>query len=183
MTTLPAPPERRWRIRSLVAATAVIGVLSLPTALLFGEPYPWIMMPGFRGNGGVDNQQVERTTAVFAFRFADGGVVTVDPPALFAKVPSSNYYTLSARFSPDQAPAGRLEHVAAAVFPNLHAAARSGVPDADDLQVRAWLRLQAQRLFPERQAEAVDVFWQRISIDATGARQIIDSFQSARFEL
>lgn len=183
MTTLNAPTEQRWRIRSAIIATAVVGVLGLPAALLVGEPYPWIVMPGFSGAGGVNEQQVERTTAVFAFSFADDSVTMVHPPSLFADVPSSHYATLAARFAPDQAAAAHFEDVVAAVFPNVHAAARSGVPDANDPQVRAWLRRQAQRLFPERQAVAVDVYWQRISIAATGTRRVINSMPSVRFEL
>lgn len=183
MTTLAIPPIRRWSIGAVVAATAVIGVLGLPAALPFGEPYPWIMMPGFSGTGGANTQGVERSTAGFTFSFADGSVTTIDSPALFADSPSSNYETLTARFSPDQTATGHLEDVPATLFPNLHAAARSGVPDADDPQLRAWLWRQARRLFPERQAEAVDVYWQRILIDATGARRVIDSQSVVRFEL
>ena len=183
MTTLTSLPSGRWKIRLLVVVTAVVGVLGLPFAMLFGEPYPWIMMPGFAYTGGFDGEHVEHSTAAFVFRFADGTSTTVDPPALFAPVPSSNYYTLTARFSPDPVEGERFEHIPAAAFPNLHAAARSGMLNADDLQLRTWLRRRAQRLFPGRQPDVVDVSWQRVSIDASGARRTIESRTSMRIKL
>jgi hypothetical protein len=183
VTTLTTPHVDRWKIRSLIAVTAVVGVLGLPVALLFGEPYPWIMMPGFMSAGGFDGERVERATAAFIFRFADGTSATVDPPAMFGTVPGSNYYTLAARFSPHQVRGARLEHIPAALFPNLHGAARSGVPDAADPQLRTWLREQAERLFPGRQPDILEVQWRRVSIDAHGTRRTLESRTSVRFEL
>lgn len=183
MRALRTAHVRRLKVRSLVAATAVVGVLGLPAALLFGEPYPWIMMPWFASTGGFDGEYVECATAAFTFRFTDGASTTIGPPALFATVPSSNHYTLTARFAPHQAAGKRLEHIAAGAFPNLHAAARSGALDTDDPQLRTWLRQQARRLFPGRQPYALDVQWQRISIDASGARSTIESQAPVRFQL
>ena len=167
----------------MVAVTAVVGVLGLPFAMLFGEPYPWIMMPGFAYTGGFDGEHVEHSTAAFIFRFADGTSTTVGPPALFGPIPSSNYYTLTARFSANPVDGERFEHTTAAAFPNLRAAARSGTLNADDPQLRKWLRRQARRLFPGRQPDAVDVSWQHVSIDASGTRRTIESRTSMRIKL
>ena len=183
MTTLISPHVAHRKIRLLVSATAMVGVLGLPAAMLFGEPYPWIMMPGFESTGGYDGERVQRSTAAFVVRFADGSSTTVQPHHLFEDVPRSNHGVLTSRFSPNQRLRGRLEHLPARMLPNIRAATRSGRPDPRDTQLRTWLDEQARRLFPERQPVAVHVRWQTISIDINGLHHVVRSQHSVRFKL
>jgi hypothetical protein len=167
----------------MIAATAVIGVVGLPFAILFGEPYPWIMMPGFASAGGFDGAHVEQSTAAFVFHFPDGTSATVAAPALFASVPRTNYSTLTARFAPARPGGSSPEDLFVRAFPGLHAAERSRALDPDDTELRAWLRGQSARLFPRRRPQAVEVLWQRVAIDKDGRRRIIGSKLSGWFDL
>ena len=183
MTRVVVTHAHPWKIRLTVAATAVLGMLSFPTAVLVGEPYPWLMMPAFRSNGGLSADRIERDTAAFTFRFADGSATTVDPKALFSETPSQSHYVLTSQFSTDARAGTRFERKLATIFPNLQHASRSRPLDDGDPELQQWLGRRAHRLFPGRSARSVTVRWQRVSIAADGTRRLIDSRTSLQVQL
>ena len=110
---------------TLLGATALLGVLSVPVARLFGEPYPWLSMPGFQGSGGFDGSRVRVLEPVFTFELDDGGARALSAPQLFAEVGGASLRKLASRFDPVPPEPPRLAHrVPAWLFPGFGSARR-----------------------------------------------------------
>ncbi len=162
------PRGERRAVRSLIVGTAALGVLGLPFAILFGEPYPWLIMPGFARAAGFDGHDVTLDTAVFEFRFADGGTAVVEPVELFAEADRSHHRRLTERFSPEAEMKYARDRIPTIIFPGHRLASRSGRVPTDDPELLAWFEERSRALFPARELESVTVRWLEQSFVVNG---------------
>ena len=88
--------RRRWPVLGLFALVVVIQVAQLPAKrLLGGEPYPFLVMPGFPGGGlRAGDVEPQRVVAVLA-EYADGATLTLTMADLFPGGASAHWGDLS----------------------------------------------------------------------------------------
>ena len=143
---------------------AVLGLCVVQVDLLYrvGEPYPALLMPGFRGSGGAQGGYAisDRAEAIFVLR--DGGTARFTMPELFAQFPISHYGDLQTHLAPydEQAPIDR-SGLRYRVFPGLHAGKLDRAQPTNRESLRQWMKQRASELLPEAEVERLEVVWYR----------------------
>lgn len=171
----------RSRVFTLLGATALLGLASMPLARLFGEPYPWLSMPGFHGNGGFDGSAVRAVEPVFTFRLDDDDTRALSAPQLFADVGSSYVRKLASRFDLEPAGRPRLQHwLPGRLFPGLDHAGREPL-DLHDPELFAWFRRRLQAFYPDAVPVAVTVTFRERMFDARGEHEYAVDAPTRRF--
>ncbi len=165
-----------FRVRLIFLATFAFLTVQSLFIQRYGEPYPAIVMPGFRGSGGYQHDgrvEVVRYEAVF---IAGAEEFTVAPKVLLAEFPDSHHgeiaqSTLAPRVdAPNEIPRSRLKRVRDAIFPGY--AARNALWDSpnDIASLRNWLRSRGEVLVPGREISRVEIRWFRERIRVVGER-------------
>jgi len=176
------PTPRCVAIRKcLVIGSALFGVLGLPFALLVGEPYPWLKMPGFYSAGGYDGETVSFVAPRFQFVFEDGTATFVTPGELFAGVPGSNYAQLTSRFLPERSAPPHSRYMPRGPFAGLQSDETWEPLDGDEREILQWFDERSSALYPRRVLDAVYVSWERRTIDHTGLLDVTAAESPTRF--
>jgi hypothetical protein len=157
----------RRRVLAVLGITLALGVVSVPLARQIGEPYPWLIMPGFEGTGGFDGQVVRITEPTFTFHLRDEATRTLSAPQLFAGVSHSYLPRLAGRFAPVGRPPRFAHLVPTRVFPGYGAGSKPLLPH--DPALLRWFEQRARAYYPDADVLAVTVAQRRRTIDPTGA--------------
>ncbi len=139
----------------------------------YGEPYPTITMPSFKGSGGFQNGRVKiiRYEAVF---IANGEEFSFKPKVLLEKFPDSHIAEISQSLMPTPAvgvtkatPTGRLSRLRDIVFPGYGARRKSQDSPAYIASLKDWLRSRGRELVPDRPVSRVEIrwYWEIFSMD------------------
>jgi hypothetical protein len=132
----------------------------------FGEPYPAIIMPDFRGTGGAQGAATV-TVIEIEVTFADRSVAHPALATLLAPLPGSMAAQVSRNFRatptgpvPPRAgvKAWLVDHLTPMRTLRLRRFAAGNPPQADTVQ---WLRERLERLYPGKPIERVDFNWFR----------------------
>jgi hypothetical protein len=171
----------RRRVFAIHAVTALLGLAAFPLAKLLGEPYPWLIMPGFEGNGGFDGQRVRMVEPAFTFHLegsgpgsalADRRTRELSAAQVFADVNRSNVRRLSARFQAHHQAPPRLAHlVPTRLFPGFGSARRTPL-DPHDPELFAWLVARLRAHEPRARVTAVRVAQRERVVDQAGRVQL-----------
>jgi hypothetical protein len=161
---------RRRRNAVLLLFLAVIGAAALQEVFIlqFGEPYPALRMPSFRGTLGAGDKVVLRDVEV-VIGFADGGTEQLSPHQLLAEAPDPlRMLMMSANFrpgaerpshSPQPPPAGGVKRFVLRLVPGYTLANRRWQEKEAPPPTRRWLRRRLAALHPGRTPVAVDFRW------------------------
>ncbi len=145
--------KRRVIFFSLVVVLMLQGLMIYE----FGEPYPAVWAPGFKG--GVETRY---TAPQISFHFSDHSTFVTSQKDLLSQFPNSHHNTFMSFFRPppSQRPQGRRK------LTRLLPGYRKGyvnrmnrLPDAWH-----WFKRQAQRLFRRHDLRAVNINWRVYSI-------------------
>jgi hypothetical protein len=130
----------------------------------FGEAYPLLQLPKFRGTLTDRAGDLSLDTVKIEVSFADGAAITVPPEALLSQVPSAYRQAILTRMfgPPIQRVATKDDswHRAKAfLFPGYVASrARSAHPEVD-AETRRWIEKRLLVLYPDRRASKVRFLW------------------------
>lgn len=166
--------QARRRVLLTLGATAVLGVLAMPLARLFGEPYPWLIMPGFHGSGGFDGRTVRMVEPVFTFHLADRGARGLSAPQLFSDVNSAYVRKLASRFEPPPTSPPRFEHLLPAGLFRGFGHARRHPLDPHDPELFAWFVGRLRAHYPDAEPVAVTVTLRERVVDEHGELALRD---------
>ena len=137
----------------------------------FGEPYPAIMMPDFRGKGASRAGIVRVRTLEVAVAFVDGSaaqptlaaLLTPLPRSMFAQVTLRNFRATAPFPLGDEPPrvgvkAWLVDHVTPIRSIRYRRRAAGNPPPPDTV---AWLRDRLRLMYPGRQAQRIQFQWYR----------------------
>ena len=162
----------RRRVFAVLGVTALLGVAAFPLAKLFGEPYPWLIMPGFEGTGGFDGQTVRMVEPTFTFHLDGQRTHTLEAAQVFAGVNRSVWRRLCSRFEPHAQAPPRLAHlIPTTLFPGFGSARRTPL-DAHDRELFAWLSERLRAYDPDARVAAVTVALRERVVDVAGRVQL-----------
>ncbi len=134
----------------------------------FGEPYPAIMMPDFRGTGGSRDGIVRIRVLEIVVTFLDGSVehptlatlLTPMPESVFAQVSLRNFRVTTPFPSGEQPRVGLkawlVDHVTPIRSIRYRRRAAGNPPPPDTVQ---WLRDRLRLIYPGRQAQRIQFQW------------------------
>ena len=162
----------RRRVFAIIGLTALLGIGAFPLAKLFGEPYPWLIMPGFEGAGGFDGETVRMVEPTFTFHLDDQTERTLGAAQVFAEVNRASLRRLASRFEPYERAPPRLAYlVPTRLFPGFGIAARTPL-DPHDPELFAWLSARARAYEPGARVAAVTVALRERVVDVAGRVQL-----------
>lgn len=146
------------------AFLAVIGLCVVQVDLLYriGEPYPGLIMPGFRGSGGSAGACAISDHAEAVFVLRDGRKATFTMQELFGQFPDSHHGHLQAFLAPlpEEFTIDR-SGLRYRVFPGLHAGRLDRAQPAHRESLRRWMKQRANELLAEVEVERLEVIWYR----------------------
>lgn len=157
--------QRRVRPAHVVVLLGCLFALQGVFIRHYGEPYPALVMPGFRGSGGYRGHHIEFYDYRVALVDRAGGSFLFSPRKLFEGVPDSYHGALSTALRPrdgsvpDRSRPGRSLRV---WFPGYAAAADSH--EEVPASLRTWMELRARRMAPGRNIVRAELRWYRVRI-------------------
>lgn len=138
---------RRLFVAVLIFLPAQYGLVGLLGDFHYGEPWPAVVLPGFKTVYATSGDiEVDHTT--FEVLFANGETVSVSPSDVLAPLPRSHHVT----FLNEQCRPARLS----GSYRTERCLAPAGV---------GWFVSRAASLFPQRSVRRVDVIWSRLRVD------------------
>jgi len=141
---------RRLFIAVLAILPLQYGLVGLTGLLGWMEPWPAVVLPGFKGVAD-RLEHFELQQAVLEAYFTDSTTTYVPVNDLFESIPSSHHLgVLRRQFRP---------------------ASMSGTSETEQAlhpEIRSWLSDRLARLYPERTTERLDVVWFQIRFSPTG---------------
>ena len=170
--------QSRFVVKLLFLALLVSEPFKWMVIAKYGEPYPAIMMPGFRGTQQDRNGDIRIESVRGRVVFRDGQVIWILPSQLLEEVPSSHHLPIVLHmFGPQAAPDAGVASRASAgslmtrLFPG-RAFARNQAETKDaDPETRAWLRDRVARLYPLREPDYITFVWYRSVFSMEGTSQ------------
>ena len=160
-----APSQaKKWRIRLLFLAVLVVfcGQYFVMSEG-FGEPYPAIMMPGFKGSGALRNGQLHITQMEADIVFRDGWHVVISRKQLLDEFSTAIHNSINRPlWALANNPAYRKDEpllLRYRLFPSLQIGRRqAGSAESRDA-IHRWLGQRIKRMFPDRDAKSVTMRW------------------------
>ena len=155
----------------MLGITAALGLAAVPLARQIGEPYPWLIMPGFEGTGGFDGQVVRMIEPTFTFHLRNRETRALTTPQLFAGVSHSYLPRLAGRFAPVGAPPRFAHLVPTRLFPGYGPLRKRPLTEHDPALFH-WFQQRARAYYPDADVVAVTVAHQQRTIDLAGTTRI-----------
>jgi hypothetical protein len=153
------------RVKILFAAVILWQPMQYIFVSRFGEAYPFLQLPSFRGTLTDDAGNIRFEAVDIKVSFKDGAKSKIKSDALLAQVLSPyRQPIMSHMFGPGglaSAPAGnsRWQRTKTLLFPGF-VASRARTTGADvDPETRRWLRNRLLVLFPSKQPTTVTFLW------------------------
>lgn len=166
----------KFRIKLLFLAVILWQPLQYVFEARFGDAYPLLQLPKFRGSLSDSAGDVPLEGVEIEASFADGTTSTIAPEALLSQVPSPYRQPILAHvfglMTPEAAQGNGLwERTKILLFPGFLASrARSSRVDVD-AETKLWLEKRLLALYPNRRAVKVIFVW-RSDVYHTGASPI-----------
>ncbi len=158
-------PAARKRIKRAFIAVACGLVLQVAIIAVASEPYPAIMMPGFRGGANDPDGWFRFQSFDIVFEFEGGGRELVTPQQFFVGTPESHTVPIARRvFSPaetrERQPEAPWESwLKRHVFPAREMQNRIYYDAYIAPETVEWLRRRAALVFPDRRVQRVRFEW------------------------
>lgn len=167
-STKAPPSDSRWGVRLIFAAVlATLFMQYLFMACIYEEPYPSLMMPGFRGSSSYQAGDIILQRCDVVFVDENSGEHQVSPYKLLEDFPISHRGTIKSYFlkppSEKRRPPSKLMQKivdsTGNLLPGFRARhlERSSVEHLASLQ--DWFRSRAAALFPEENISRVELRW------------------------
>lgn len=168
------PVSGRRLVRRIFAGCLFLLLCQYGLTFAVGEPFPALILPGFRGAGYEGNSiEVPRLTVDFE---QNGQVIySCSHSTLLERLPRSYHGSISKNvLSPREVREHSIwfrERISPGwpeflrLCPGFHRAHRNHLSGADEAALRKWLRKRAEILVPEAAIDAVTVRWEATTFD------------------
>jgi hypothetical protein len=145
-------------VRLTFVGIALAYVVQYFVVMSYGEPYPALMMPTFRGTGGYHDGKVRIKRMEAVFVTAEGDSSAFSRRDLLSEFPVSFHQTIANTFLAPLPEAARTR-ARIPILPGLRAGEWNRTSAANLASLRAWLLARGRTLLPGRSLERVELRW------------------------
>jgi hypothetical protein len=162
-------------IKLLFAAVILWQPVQYALASKFGEGYPMLQLPPFRGTLNDAAGNIRLDTVAVDVLFADRSSASFSPYVLLSPVPSAFHATIMKHmFGPVSGRAvtpinGRWQQAKAFLFPGLLAARAREISTEVDPDTKVWLHRRIVELYPAKEPMSINFVWQTDVYHKTGS--------------
>jgi hypothetical protein len=154
----------KFRIKLLFLAVIFWQPVQYAFEVRFGEAYPLLQLPKFRGTLTDRAGNLPLDTVEIEVSFADGAGITVPPEALLSQVPSAYRQPILTRMfgRPIQPVATKnnwWQGAKVSLFPGYVASRARSAHAEVDAETRRWIEKRLLVLYPDRRASKVRFLW------------------------
>ena len=158
--------QSRVGVRFAFTAVLIGYAIQFVVIVIFGAPYPAIMMPEFRGSAGYQDGKVVVKRVEPVFVTSQGETVSFNLRELLNDIPDSHHEVIATCFlsplpgaCPRDLMQDRFPEIVRAVFPHVRAGSLHRTDPRNIESLCSWARYRAGALLPGRAVQRLELRW------------------------